>query len=136
MHDGSMVRLRKVSPDYDPTRPPARVTSTCSSTASGARSRRACCSSNKRAGDMHDINGTTDVPLARVPFEKLCPGKAALDELQSAFRWLGPREAREPNYNSVRSRKPRLRRGATSRSDGNLLRSGRCIAGHCVQSIP
>ena len=35
---------------------------------------------------MHDINGTTDVPLSRVPYEKLCPGKAALDKLQHAFR--------------------------------------------------
>ena len=37
-------------------------------------------------GDMHDVNGTTEVPLSQLPFEKLCPGKAALDELQSSFR--------------------------------------------------
>ena len=35
---------------------------------------------------MHDINGTTDVPLSQIPFEKLCPGKAELDKLQQAFR--------------------------------------------------
>ena len=33
-----------------------------------------------------DINGTTDVPLCKVPYEKLCPGKAELDKLQQAFR--------------------------------------------------
>ena len=35
---------------------------------------------------MHDISGTTDVPLSQLPFEKLCPGSAALDELQKSFR--------------------------------------------------
>ena len=35
---------------------------------------------------MHDISGTTDVPLSKVPYEKLCPGKAELDKLQHAFR--------------------------------------------------
>jgi len=35
---------------------------------------------------MHDTNKTTDVPLAKLPFEKLCPGRAALDALQSEFR--------------------------------------------------
>ncbi len=35
---------------------------------------------------MHDLSGTTDVPLTQLPFEKLCPGKAALDELQRSFR--------------------------------------------------
>ena len=37
-------------------------------------------------GLMHDISGTTDVPLCKVPYEKLCPGKAELDKLQQAFR--------------------------------------------------
>ena len=35
---------------------------------------------------MHDMNDTTDVALSQVPFEKLCPGRAALDKLQEAFR--------------------------------------------------
>jgi len=26
------------------------------------------------------------VPLSKVPYEKLCPGKAELDKLQRAFR--------------------------------------------------
>ena len=86
MHDGSTVRLRKCRPDYDPT-DRARARPSCwSTTASAARSRPACCSSTKRAADMHDISGTTDVPLSKVPYEKLCPGKAELDKLQHAFR--------------------------------------------------
>jgi hypothetical protein len=35
---------------------------------------------------MHELNDTTDQPLASLPFEKLCPGSAALDKLQAAFR--------------------------------------------------
>ena len=41
---------------------------------------------DKQASDMHDTSGTTELPLSRLPFENLCPGKAALDELQSEFR--------------------------------------------------
>jgi hypothetical protein len=32
------------------------------------------------------LNGTTDVPLTRLPFEQLCPGSAALEELQREYR--------------------------------------------------
>jgi hypothetical protein len=35
---------------------------------------------------MHELNATTDVPLTRVPYEKLCPGSAALAKLQEDFR--------------------------------------------------
>jgi hypothetical protein len=35
---------------------------------------------------MHELNGTSETPLARVPYEKLCPGSAALDQLQARFR--------------------------------------------------
>jgi hypothetical protein len=35
---------------------------------------------------MHELNATTDEPLATLPFEKLCPGSAALEKLQAAFR--------------------------------------------------
>ena len=38
------------------------------------------------APDMHAMSATADVPLARLPFEKLCPGSATLNELQEAFR--------------------------------------------------
>jgi 2-oxoglutarate ferredoxin oxidoreductase subunit beta len=38
------------------------------------------------AAEMHEVAATTDFPLVKVPFEKLCPGNAALDKLQQAFR--------------------------------------------------
>ena len=38
------------------------------------------------AGDMHDVLGTIEAPLTTVPFEDLCPGSAALEEIQARFR--------------------------------------------------
>lgn len=35
---------------------------------------------------MHEEARTRDVPLNRVPFEKLCPGRAALEALMEDFR--------------------------------------------------
>jgi hypothetical protein len=36
--------------------------------------------------DMHEMNKTTDFALTKVPYQKLCPGAAALDQLQEDFR--------------------------------------------------
>ena len=36
--------------------------------------------------DLHEMNATPDVPLTRLPYEKLCPGSAKLDKLQESFR--------------------------------------------------
>jgi 2-oxoglutarate ferredoxin oxidoreductase subunit beta len=35
--------------------------------------------------DMHDMNGTTDVPLNEVPYEKLQPGAAGLAKLLKRY---------------------------------------------------
>jgi hypothetical protein len=35
---------------------------------------------------MHGINGTVAAPLARLPYEELCPGQDALAALQKRFR--------------------------------------------------
>jgi hypothetical protein len=35
---------------------------------------------------MHEMNETADGPLTRVPFQKLCPGSAALAKLQEDYR--------------------------------------------------
>ena len=36
--------------------------------------------------DVHEMNSTADVALSKVPFEKLCPGSAALAALQDDYR--------------------------------------------------
>jgi 2-oxoglutarate ferredoxin oxidoreductase subunit beta len=85
LHDGSRVLLRKVVKDYD------------------ARSRGAAIEyirARHRAGeivtgllyideaqpDLHEVNGTVATPLARLPYEDLCPGRDALAALQKGFR--------------------------------------------------
>jgi hypothetical protein len=35
---------------------------------------------------LHEANRTSGIPLSRLPFEKLCPGAAALSKLQEEFR--------------------------------------------------
>ena len=35
---------------------------------------------------MYEINGTVSTPLVDLPFEALCPGSKALEELQKEFR--------------------------------------------------
>ena len=41
---------------------------------------------DESVGDLHELNNSSDSPLARLPFDKLCPGASALAELQEGFR--------------------------------------------------
>jgi 2-oxoglutarate ferredoxin oxidoreductase subunit beta len=36
--------------------------------------------------DMHDLLRTTEAPLVDIPFDRLCPGSAALDALMARYR--------------------------------------------------
>jgi hypothetical protein len=36
--------------------------------------------------EMHEGAKTVDTPLAQLPFDQLCPGNAALQALQRAYR--------------------------------------------------
>jgi 2-oxoglutarate ferredoxin oxidoreductase subunit beta len=85
LHDGSTVRLRKMAPDYDPS-DRQHAAQQLDQYRHRGEVPTGVLFVEKGAADMHDISGTTDVPLSRVPYEKLCPGKAALDDLQNAFR--------------------------------------------------
>ena len=85
MHDGSVVRFKKVAEDYDPT----------------DRDRAyAYVREHLRAGevvtgllfidpetrDHHGVMNTVEAPLWDLPFEDLCPGSAALDKLMANYR--------------------------------------------------
>jgi 2-oxoglutarate ferredoxin oxidoreductase subunit beta len=85
LHDGSVVRLRKVGADYDPT-DRAKVSEHLELHRDRGEIATGLLFVDKQASDMHDTNNTTDVPLTRVPFEKLCPGSAVLDQIQARFR--------------------------------------------------
>jgi 2-oxoglutarate/2-oxoacid ferredoxin oxidoreductase subunit beta len=85
MHDGSVVRFTKVAPGYDPTDRQA-VWSYLQERQQKGEVPTGLLYLDTSAPEMHELNGTTEVPLTQVPFEKLCPGSAALDKLQQAFR--------------------------------------------------
>jgi len=85
MHDGSVVRFRKVDEDYDPTDRDAAA---------------AYVRHHQRRGevvtgilyldadphDHHDVLNTVDTPLWELPFEDLCPGSEALETLMARYR--------------------------------------------------
>ena len=85
LHDGSTVRLRKLAEDYDTGNRQAAAAEVERHRGKGEVPTGLFFVDTK-SRDMHDISGTTDVPLSQVPYEKLCPGSAALDELQKSFR--------------------------------------------------
>jgi 2-oxoglutarate ferredoxin oxidoreductase subunit beta len=84
LHDGASVRLRATTPDYDAT-----------NRESAYNHVRACQQRNELATgllfvdgtgrDMHDVLRTVETPLVDLPFEKLCPGSAALERLMERY---------------------------------------------------
>jgi len=85
LHDGSVVRFRKVAADYDPTNRGAVMAYLEERQASGEVPV-GLLFLDKNGVEMHDDARTVDVPLTRLPFEQLCPGSAALDRLQDMYR--------------------------------------------------
>jgi 2-oxoglutarate ferredoxin oxidoreductase subunit beta len=83
MHDGSVVRFTAVPKDYDPTNRQQVLTYL-------QENREAIATGllyvDESVADMHEMNRTPAAPLAQLPQEKLCPGAAALHELQEDFR--------------------------------------------------
>jgi len=85
MHDGSVVRFRKVTEDYDPSNRDAVYSYLRERQAEGELAT-GLLFIEADAGDMHDVLGTVDAPLTSIPFEDLCPGSATLEEIQARFR--------------------------------------------------
>jgi len=83
MHDGSVVRFTAVPKDYDPTNRQQVLTYL-------QENRDAIATGllyvDESVADMHEINRTPATPLSQLPQEKLCPGAAALHDLQEEFR--------------------------------------------------
>jgi 2-oxoglutarate ferredoxin oxidoreductase subunit beta len=85
MHDGATVRLRSTSSDYDPTN---RESAYAHVRACQARHEIATglLFVDEGGRDMHDMMRTVPTPLVDLPFDALCPGKAALDKLMDRYR--------------------------------------------------
>jgi 2-oxoglutarate ferredoxin oxidoreductase subunit beta len=85
MHDGSIVRFRRVDEGYDPT---DRDRAYAHVRASQQRGEVATglLYIDERAPEMHEVNGTVEIPLVDLPYEALCPGSAALEKLMEEYR--------------------------------------------------
>jgi 2-oxoglutarate ferredoxin oxidoreductase subunit beta len=83
MHDGSVVRFTAVPKDYDPTdreKVYSYLQEHRGDVATGILF------VDETVADLHEMSQTPRMALSRMPYEKLCPGAAALDELQEDFR--------------------------------------------------
>jgi 2-oxoglutarate/2-oxoacid ferredoxin oxidoreductase subunit beta len=85
MHDGSVVRFRKVPDDFDPSRRD-RVYRYLRERQDAGEVPTGLLFVEPDAPDMHQVLGTVDAPLVDLPFDALCPGADALDELMEQFR--------------------------------------------------
>ncbi|HEV2198766.1 MAG TPA: 2-oxoacid:ferredoxin oxidoreductase subunit beta [Bryobacteraceae bacterium] len=83
MHDGSVVNFTAVPEHYDP-RDRQQVYQYLTEHAGEVPTGLLFLDEN--VPDMHEMNNTPATALAKMPYDKLCPGSAALDELQEEFR--------------------------------------------------
>ena len=85
MHDGSSIRLRKLAEDYDPT-DRDRAYSHIRERQSAGEVPTGLLYVSPDSQDMVEQSQAADEPLTRIPYEKLCPGSAELEKLQTRFR--------------------------------------------------
>jgi 2-oxoglutarate/2-oxoacid ferredoxin oxidoreductase subunit beta len=85
MHDGSVVALKGVPPDYDAT-DRERVFTYLQERQAKGEIVTGLLYIDESVSDLHELSGTPDEALIKVPFDKLCPGSAALAELQEEYR--------------------------------------------------
>ena len=84
MHDGSVVKFRKVAPSYDPSDRGGVLEYLRASRAKGGVAT-GLLYLEESSHDMHAFENTVDRPLVELPYETLCPGRSALDELQKEW---------------------------------------------------
>jgi 2-oxoglutarate ferredoxin oxidoreductase subunit beta len=85
MHDGSVVHFRKLADDYDPTDREAAYRYVKQSLAKGEVAT-GLLFLDQNTADMHAVSKTIEAPLTSVPYERLCPGEAALQALMAEHR--------------------------------------------------
>ncbi len=85
MHDGSVVRFRKTDEAYDPTNRDAAYAHVRAHQERGEVVT-GLLYLDEGAKDMHALSRTVQQPLVELPYSALCPGNAALQELQNEYR--------------------------------------------------
>jgi 2-oxoglutarate/2-oxoacid ferredoxin oxidoreductase subunit beta len=84
-HDGSVLKLRKLAPDYDPTQ---RIAAMCHLQERQATGEivTGLLYIDADPDELHDRLQTTRKPLNALADAELCPGKAALEKVNAALR--------------------------------------------------
>jgi 2-oxoglutarate ferredoxin oxidoreductase subunit beta len=85
LHDGSKIVFRKVDKDYDPTSRAAAFSFLRDSVNAGEIIT-GLLYIDSETGDMHDLSGSVERPLAKIPYDELNPGKDALAKVLDRFR--------------------------------------------------
>ncbi len=85
MHDGSTIVLRKLAADYD-GRDRQKAMSYLTEHHDKGEIPTGLLFIDEGGADMHAQAKTVKTPLAKMPYEELCPGNAALQQLQRAYR--------------------------------------------------
>ena len=85
LHDGSRIVFRRVDKDYDPTSRAAAFSYLRRSVNAGEIIT-GLLYIDEETGDMHDLSGSVDAPLAKIPYEELNPGAETLAELMDHYR--------------------------------------------------
>jgi 2-oxoglutarate ferredoxin oxidoreductase subunit beta len=85
MHDGSLLNFRSVPEGYNPTDRQS-VMAYISQQQSKGEILTGILFVDESVPDLHEMNNSSEIPFSRMPYGKLCPGAAALDELQEEFR--------------------------------------------------
>jgi 2-oxoglutarate ferredoxin oxidoreductase subunit beta len=85
MHDGSVVKFTAVPESYDPT-DRAKVTAYLDRNQMEGEILTGLLYLDASSPDLHELSATSATPLRDLPYEKLCPGSAALDALQEEYR--------------------------------------------------
>jgi 2-oxoglutarate ferredoxin oxidoreductase subunit beta len=85
LHDGSMLRLAKLHPEYDPLDRIGAMTYMQSRAAAGELVT-GLIYMDPTPKDMHAMLNTVDGPLNRLSEKELCPGSAALEKINASLR--------------------------------------------------
>ncbi|NNM60543.1 MAG: 2-oxoacid:ferredoxin oxidoreductase subunit beta [Steroidobacteraceae bacterium] len=86
LHDGSRVVLRKLDASYDPTDRAAAQRFIADKQRLNEYVTGLIHIDERDGTEFHELNHTSAMPLNRIPYEKLSPGKAALDALMKRYR--------------------------------------------------
>jgi 2-oxoglutarate ferredoxin oxidoreductase subunit beta len=85
MHDGSVLRLRKLAADYDPADRTAAISYEHEHQAKGEVVT-GLLYVDPQSHDLHEHLNTVAVPLNTLSAKDLCPGQAVLDKINASLR--------------------------------------------------